>query len=850
MVAQPKPIAAAKKKMVAARRKDTTEPGRAGAWRLALVSALLAAAVGAAAYVTSRHMLATSTIDRLEAISETARRDLATMLGNLTNDTAQLSEDPRTASALREFRDAFRKAPDELAGRDGSKLEAYDSTLARFYDGQFLPKLAIARGTTVPRSELYPSNDRNVIKDAPVILQALYLAQNRFDDSEKYRLGDSKDGSSYTRVHIKYHPWLEATARRNGWLNVLLIDSDSSHVVYSSAKTPDTFTALRNGPYKSSGLALAAKNAAEARERGVVRLTDFDRAEAYADKPVLYASTPLFDGLERIGVLAVAIGVDRVDDALMSRTGPDPWGRIGLGATGDLVAVGNDLTLRSSPREFLEHRDQYLAANASDLPLLKYAPSPVALATWSSGPVKGALGGHPASGDFATADGPIFGAYTPLSLGELHWAIAAEMQAGEALAPLQPLLIILVLVALAAAVAGWGLGGRLWQQFAGRLAELSDVVRRVQHGDRRARLEVKQKGAVGDLAEAINRLLDDRLNALGRSEQETERLQREVERLVGVVAEASGGDLTQRASAVDGTLGNVGHALNLMLENVSTLVNTLKSASGRVVTSADRIRTSAEQLSQGAATQTRDIGATSGSLKTLTAACDRVVQNCRATLESVRRGEEAGRMAQTAVSDVASGMDGLQRETRAATVKIKRLGERSMQISAIIGTISKMSAQTDMLALNAAIEASRAGEHGQGFTVVAEEVRKLAERAAAATKEIERVIAGIQSDINEAVGGMERHGERLEIQSAAASQAGQALKRILSAAADGTRLVQEITGAAEEQVAISSKLAETVAGIAEFARNVQQSSDQARRTTNELMSVSDQLTSQIGQFHT
>ena len=86
--------------------------------------------------------------------------------------------------------------------------------------------------------------------------------------------------------------------------------------------------------------------------------------------------TPLFDGLERVGALVVAIAAERVDDALMARTGPDPWGRLGLGASGDVVAVGSDLTLRSSPREFLEHRDQYLASNGGDVPLLKYAPSP------------------------------------------------------------------------------------------------------------------------------------------------------------------------------------------------------------------------------------------------------------------------------------------------------------------------------------------------------------------------------------------------------------------------------------------------------------------------------------------
>ena len=139
------------------------------------------------------------------------------------------------------------------------------------------------------------------------------------------------------------------------------------------------------------------------------------------------------------------------------------------------------------------------------------------------------------------------------------------------------------------------------------------------------------------------------------------------------------------------------------------------------------------------------------------------------------------------------------------------------QISVITGTISKMSAQTDMLALNAAIEASRAGEHGQGFTVVAEEVRKLAERAAAATKEVERLIAGIQSDVNEAVGGMERQAERLDVQTAAASQANHALERVASVSGEASSLIEQIAGSATQQLERATEIDTALKRIADAA---------------------------------
>lgn len=168
-----------------------------------------------------------------------------------------------------------------------------------------------------------------------------------------------------------------------------------------------------------------------------------------------------------------------------------------------------------------------------------------------------------------------------------------------------------------------------------------------------------------------------------------------------------------------------------------------------------------------------------------------------------------------------------------------------MQVSAIIGTISKMSAQTDMLALNAAIEASRAGEQGQGFTLVADEVRKLAERAASAAKEIERLIGSIQSDIGDAVSGMERQGERIEIQSAAATQAQHALEKVAGVTAEASTALEEIAKAAETQAGAAEKVGEAVSRIAERATGVQRSSDQTRRSSGELLGLSEELRAHI-----
>jgi len=190
----------------------------------------------------------------------------------------------------------------------------------------------------------------------------------------------------------------------------------------------------------------------------------------------------------------------------------------------------------------------------------------------------------------------------------------------------------------------------------------------------------------------------------------------------------------------------------------------------------------------------------------------------------------------------------LQKNTPASAVKIKRLGERSMEISTIIQTISKISAQTNMLALNAAIEAARAGEHGLGFTVVADEVRKLAERTEGATQEIAQLITAIQAETNEAVGGMERQAEQVEQQTQWVTEAGGSLDRILRVSTQSAELVSEISLAANQQVRGATSLSEAMLSVSEVTRQTQVSAEQTQRSSDSLLAVSSQLNEAIGVF--
>lgn len=630
------------------------------------------------------------------------------------------------------------------------------------------------------------------------------------------RAGVARKGNADEATLPKAPRWLATAAEHDGWTDLLLIDDSGSRVAYASGATPQLVA--------GSALAAVVQRAESRNESGSVTVIDGGRDAAFDGQPMLYAATPVLDGGTRVGTLVVAIGAAQIEAAL--RGSSDQTLTFGAGDAGSVWLVDPKSQLRAT-------LGAALGASSGGLP---------------ADALGEALQGSEGAGSYATGAGTVLAAVAPLEVGDARWAIGVQMPRSAALAPLYRVGMNVAAAVLVAAILGWFLGARLWSQFSGRLRELATVLARAQRGDRQARLDVKQDGPVAELATVINRLLDERSAALARSEQDGQRSTRDAESLLNVVRAATEGDLTSRAQVAEGSLGNVSRAMNEMLDGIGALVTSMRDVSSRVGTSASEVKGCAEQAATTASSQARECGALVSTAQTLRTGNQQIAEQCTAAVDAARRSEQASRQGQTALSDLITGMDGLQRETRAATVKIKRLGERSMQISAITGTISKMSAQTDMLALNAAIEASRAGEHGQGFTVVAEEVRKLAERAAAATKEVERLIAGIQSDVNEAVGGMERQAERLDVQTAAASQAGHALERVSAVSGEAGTLIEQIAGAATQQLERATEIDTALKRIADAAKGVQQSSEQARRTTAQILSASEELGARASQF--
>jgi twitching motility protein PilJ len=343
-------------------------------------------------------------------------------------------------------------------------------------------------------------------------------------------------------------------------------------------------------------------------------------------------------------------------------------------------------------------------------------------------------------------------------------------------------------------------------------------------------------------------MVDARLKAQLAAETENTRLQSNIQDLLVVVSDASDGKLGVRAKVSEGALGNICDALNLMLENVGELIANAKSASDQVATAASDITNVAQQLEKGEQRQTQEILATSEGVRDLNGQAQTVLQNCQSATKAAENGRKAAEQGSKAVREVISGMEKIRENTQANTKKIKRLGDRSMEIAGIVKVIGDISAKTDMLALNASIEAARAGEQGRGFTVVAEQVRGLADRTKTLTNQIEKLVGDIQKETGEAVAQMETQTQEVELGTKAAQSAGSTLENIVTSSAESSELVSQINQAATKQASRTREMIQTVNIINKV---VTESSEQVRETrtsSEQLMTLSAELNKRLSQF--
>ena len=236
------------------------------------------------------------------------------------------------------------------------------------------------------------------------------------------------------------------------------------------------------------------------------------------------------------------------------------------------------------------------------------------------------------------------------------------------------------------------------------------------------------------------------------------------------------------------------------------------------------------------------------SIKQMSVAIVEVAKNSNSSANKASETEKVVEYGTKSVQDVAAEMKNIERTVGIVSNTITELGTSSEKIGEIIGVINDIADQTNLLALNAAIEAARAGEQGRGFAVVADEVRKLAERTTKATKEIESMILSIQKNTHEAVTSMQKGREEVSKGAEIAQKSAEAISRINNLMSKLKEMITQIAAASEEQSQVSEEISLSSGEIINSQDSASSASKQVIASSEELARMATNLSDMVSVF--
>jgi methyl-accepting chemotaxis protein len=309
------------------------------------------------------------------------------------------------------------------------------------------------------------------------------------------------------------------------------------------------------------------------------------------------------------------------------------------------------------------------------------------------------------------------------------------------------------------------------------------------------------------------------------------------------------GDLTKRMTIThDDEIGELGTWLNTFLGKLQQIISEVIANTNNIAAASQELAVNATQISRSANSQRQETISVATAMQEMSATVVEVSNNSNHATDTARQAEGVAREGGETVRGTVETIRAIAEDTRESARRIQELGASSDQIGKIIGVIDDIADQTNLLALNAAIEAARAGEQGRGFAVVADEVRKLAERTSGATKEITGMVTTIQQETHKAVEAMTNSSSQVEIGVQSALKAGNALEKIIQGASSVQQIIMQIATAATQQASATDQVAKNMDQISQMVEQSATASDEAARAIQNLSSQATQLQSIVGQF--
>jgi len=333
-----------------------------------------------------------------------------------------------------------------------------------------------------------------------------------------------------------------------------------------------------------------------------------------------------------------------------------------------------------------------------------------------------------------------------------------------------------------------------------------------------------------------------------KSEEENGRNQEAILRLMDELGELAEGNLAINASVTEDITGAVADSINYTVEELRSLVRGINNAAQQMDLAANQAGQVSDSLQQAAHRQTVEIEGTSAAVVSLAQSVQQVSGNAAESARVAEQSLAAAEKGQQAVANAIASMNGLREQIQETSKRIKRLGESSQEIGEIVELISDITEQTNVLALNAAIQAASAGEAGRGFSVVAEEVQRLAERSADATKQIAAIVKTIQSDTHDTVAAMEVSTQGVVEGAKLSDAAGQTLAEIGDVSKKLAGLIADISSATQSQAESTAKVAETMQDIKSISAQTSSGTQQTADSIGGMKQLAQDLKNSVAGF--
>lgn len=382
----------------------------------------------------------------------------------------------------------------------------------------------------------------------------------------------------------------------------------------------------------------------------------------------------------------------------------------------------------------------------------------------------------------------------------------------------------------------------------GTVNSLQKSVEKVRGGDFEALSAVTSKDEVGDLGRTVNSLLQERVAALAKAEKENDQLNNSVIGLLGTVADLSQRDLTVRAPVTEDIIGTLGDSVNQLTDATTSVLRDVTKIAGVVEHASKRVKAQSDAINEQATAERATVEKLVTNLQMATEGMGRVAELAQSSNRAASDASASTANAMNTVQNTVRGMDAIRDTISEMEKRIKRLGERSQEISQIVGLINTISERTHVLSLNASMQAAMAGDAGRGFAVVAEEVQRLAENSRQATAQIASLVQNIQIETNDTIATVNKTIDQVVQGSEMARVSGEKMRETRETT---ERLVQLVQSIAESSLGQLKLVEDLRLGAGEITDSTEKTAEQLNaqnQVTSSLVTASQKLVESVSVF--